>query len=234
MTPELAAERAAEILAIAEHADNDRAVALVAVGDAWTRLHTALANAPKTIEPYPVTVNIDNATIKGVDPEKIAEDIAVAEGWPRLVKPEISVYRERAHLIAHLATIYLAVIVLGSDPEYPTWPVIYVDTPQGQLSWHLARDDMDLFRHVGITTAEHGPKWDGHTTAEKYERLAALTAARADEAALGAGRMGGSLSFSDADPIMTCQCGARCFGDSINDALIAWGSHLTTVHRDEI
>jgi hypothetical protein len=41
------------------------------------------------------------------------------------------------------------------------------------------------------------------------------------------------LIMSDCDPIATCHCGARCFGDSINDALLAWGEHLTTVHRDE-
>lgn len=45
--------------------------------------------------------------------------------------------------------------------------------------------------------------------------------------------MQGTLTFSDADPVMTCQCGARCLGDSINDALIAWGRHVTTVHRGE-
>jgi hypothetical protein len=41
------------------------------------------------------------------------------------------------------------------------------------------------------------------------------------------------LSFSDADPVMTCQCGAKCFGDSVNDALIAWGKHVTTEHRED-
>lgn len=41
------------------------------------------------------------------------------------------------------------------------------------------------------------------------------------------------LDFKDCDPVATCHCGARCFGDSINDALIAWGQHLTTAHRGE-
>ena len=41
------------------------------------------------------------------------------------------------------------------------------------------------------------------------------------------------LDFKECDPVATCDCGARCFGDSINDALIAWGKHLTTVHRGE-
>lgn len=43
----------------------------------------------------------------------------------------------------------------------------------------------------------------------------------------------GSLSFSDATPIMICQCAVRCVGDSVNDALIAWSGHVTTAHQDE-
>lgn len=41
------------------------------------------------------------------------------------------------------------------------------------------------------------------------------------------------LTFSDCDLVATCHCGARCYGDSINDALNAWGQHLTTVHQGE-
>ena len=26
---------------------------------------------------------------------------------------------------------------LGIDPDEPGWPVLYVDSPAGQLSWHL-------------------------------------------------------------------------------------------------
>lgn len=55
MTPEQAAERAADILTVAEHADNDRAIALVAVADGWTRLHAALANTPKPQPPTPAS-----------------------------------------------------------------------------------------------------------------------------------------------------------------------------------
>ncbi|GAA0975986.1 hypothetical protein Q7689_00665 [Nocardiopsis tropica] len=90
-----------------------------------------------------------------------------------------AVYRERAALIAHLAALYPAVIVRNGDPaDDPDWPLIYIDTPQGQMSWHLTQADLDLFPHV--PTVAEGPEWDGHTNGEKYRRLAALTA---DEAA---------------------------------------------------
>jgi hypothetical protein len=89
-----------------------------------------------------------------------------------------SVYRERAHLVAHLAAIYPSVIGYD-DPTEPDWAVVYVKTVQGQMSWHISPDDMDLFTHVprgGVIT------FDGHTTEEKYERLRRLTAAKAREA----------------------------------------------------
>lgn len=85
-----------------------------------------------------------------------------------------TVYRERAALVALLAAQYPAVIVSDGDPQTPGWSLIYVDTPHGQMSWHLSPDDLDLFAHV--PTVDDGPTWDGHTTEEKYQRLAALTA----------------------------------------------------------
>lgn len=53
MTPEQAAERAAYSpdRADAMTAFPEQAAALVQVADGWTRLHTALADAPKDIEP---------------------------------------------------------------------------------------------------------------------------------------------------------------------------------------
>lgn len=81
-----------------------------------------------------------------------------------------SVYRERAHLVAHLAAIYPA--ALGMDPAEPDWAVVYIDTAEGQLSWHISPDDMDLFAHVSPV---HNVEWDGHSTEEKYARLDALT-----------------------------------------------------------
>jgi len=84
-------------------------------------------------------------------------------------------YRERHHLIAHLAAIYPAVMVLNADEDAPDWPVIYITLPTGQVSWHIAPHDMDLFHHVPIGTAG----WDRHDVMEKYRRLDAHTQALA-------------------------------------------------------
>lgn len=88
--------------------------------------------------------------------------------------PLSAVYRERAHLVAHLAAVYPS--RLGTDPAEPDWPVLYVDTPEGQLSWHIAPSDLELFAHV---PRDDGAVWDGHSTEEKYRRLDAHTRALA-------------------------------------------------------
>jgi len=82
-------------------------------------------------------------------------------------------YRERAHLTAHLAAGYPSVLVDGADADAPDWPVLFVDLPTGQATWHISPDDRDLFEHVPRTIAgmPDAPAWDGHDTAEKYARV---------------------------------------------------------------
>lgn len=46
------------------------------------------------------------------------------------------------------------------DPDAPEWPVIYIELPTGQVSWHMPQHESD---------------WDGHTTEDKYQRIAAFT-----------------------------------------------------------
>lgn len=85
-------------------------------------------------------------------------------------------YCERAHLVAFLASLYPAVIAY-SDPAEPEWPVIYIITTAGQLSWHLSKDDLPLFPHVPVVEPDNLlAQWDRHTTEEKYRRLGVVTA----------------------------------------------------------
>ncbi|MER8197079.1 hypothetical protein ABTY00_24315 [Streptomyces microflavus] len=90
------------------------------------------------------------------------------------IDPLSAVYRERAHLVAHLAAVYPAAI--GTDPNEPDWPVLFIETDAGQLSWHIAPDDVPLFAHVPRSDSS---VWDGHTTEQKYARLDNLTRTRA-------------------------------------------------------
>lgn len=86
-------------------------------------------------------------------------------------------YRERAHLVAQMATQYPSHIG-HSDPESPDWAVVTIEMPTGQACWHIAPDDMDLFAHVE-PTPQSARGWDGHDTDEKYARVRKLTADRA-------------------------------------------------------
>lgn len=80
-------------------------------------------------------------------------------------------YRERAHLVALLAAIYPAEFRENPDPDYADWPIIYVDLPTGQASWHISPADVGLFSGIRFGT---DAEWDGHTTEAKYDRIGKL------------------------------------------------------------
>lgn len=42
------------------------------------------------------------------------------------------------------------------DENEPEWPMVYVELPTGQVSWHMP---------------QHDKSWDGHDTEEKYRRI---------------------------------------------------------------
>jgi hypothetical protein len=90
-------------------------------------------------------------------------------------------YRERAELVAWLAAIHPAVLAPAPDIDEPGWQIIYLHADGQQLSWHIHPRDAELFRHVDqIPADDPRAQWDGHTTVEKYERIHALAAAKAD------------------------------------------------------
>jgi len=59
----------------------------------------------------------------------------------------------RALLFAHDLGMHAGIRI---DENDPTWPVVYIELPTGQVSWHLPQ-------HVDI--------WDGHDTDIKYQRI---------------------------------------------------------------
>lgn len=93
--------------------------------------------------------------------------------------PEETLYRERAYLVAFLAAYYPSSAGY-TDERTPEWLVVTVELPEGQASWHISAADEYLFEHV----PRHDTLWDGHTTAEKYARVARCTAALAARRAL--------------------------------------------------
>jgi hypothetical protein len=66
----------------------------------------------------------------------------------------------------------------GEDEAEPDWPVLYIETDQGQVSWHIPKTERVYEPPI---RPEHGAgKWDGHTTPEKFDRLRALLIAGVD------------------------------------------------------
>jgi hypothetical protein len=74
-------------------------------------------------------------------------------------------YYERNKLVRFLASLFPAGIAHNC---------VYIDTPEGQLSWHYHDEEAHLFSAL----PPYEKPWDGHSTLEKYLRLERLTVRR--------------------------------------------------------
>ncbi len=81
-------------------------------------------------------------------------------------------YAERNAVVAALARHYPSGVaktaIEGWNPEWHN--CVYIDTPVGQMSWHFHDSQASMF----ATLPPYDKPWDGHTTQEKYDRLAQL------------------------------------------------------------
>ena len=80
------------------------------------------------------------------------------------------VYNERDRLVALISSIYPSHLAIDEGAEEGFKYVVYVQSPEGQLSWHIADEELMLFGHLKVKDNN----WDGHTTEEKYERIKQL------------------------------------------------------------
>ena len=90
-----------------------------------------------------------------------------------LITRVAALYGERDRCVAMLASVFPSSLERHSDAD-TTWEndwrwIVYVDLPTGQASWHIHDSELPLFAHVPRL---QGRVWDGHTTEEKYARLA--------------------------------------------------------------
>lgn len=80
-------------------------------------------------------------------------------------------YAERNRVVAALARLFPSgtarPAIEGWEPEWHG--CVYIDLPTGQVSWHYHDREAQLFADLPAYTKP----WDGHTTEEKYRRLAA-------------------------------------------------------------
>jgi hypothetical protein len=93
-----------------------------------------------------------------------------------LTKTKDGAYHERNMLVAALSKVFPSSLEkhIGDDWD-PGWGwVVFIDLPTSQVSWHIHDSELPLFDHLPRL---QGRTWDGHTTEEKYARLAALKTA---------------------------------------------------------
>ena len=111
--------------------------------------------------------------------------IDVEQDLERVREEKHGAYHERNQLVAALSKLYPShtcqhpVEDTAWDPEWLT--IVCVHLPTGQVTWHIHLSERPLFAHLP-KSANH---WDGHTTGEKYRRLAGI-----DARPLSAGREG--------------------------------------------
>lgn len=96
----------------------------------------------------------------------------------RLRADKDAAYLERNQVVAALASIFRAGIARTDITGWePAWHgCVYIDLPTGQASWHYHDSHAYLFAHLPPYTKP----WDGHSTEEKYQRLANISRAGAD------------------------------------------------------
>lgn len=92
------------------------------------------------------------------DLDKMAGDkIAVAREQTKLDQ----VYTERMVVVSMLTKLAQRLgypCYIGNDEKAFGWPVVYIELPEGQVSWHIAEHDQHLFDHLELNVDS---KWDG-------------------------------------------------------------------------
>lgn len=94
-------------------------------------------------------------------------------------KAKDGAYSERNNLVAALSKLFPASLERHEESD-KSWEddwrwIVFINLPTGQVSWHIHDSELPGFNHLHRIC---GRVWDGHTTEEKYARLAALRAGR--------------------------------------------------------
>lgn len=88
------------------------------------------------------------------------------------VSSEIGVYTQRAYLLGGYAAMFGGVLS-HNDKATPGWPLLYIETPEGQISRHIHPGDLKVFDGMNLPVVDNYP-WDGHTTEEMFRRIGRL------------------------------------------------------------
>jgi hypothetical protein len=80
-----------------------------------------------------------------------------------------TIYAERDMCVSLIAKMAqeLGYKVGIQQTEDPAWPLVFINLPTGQVSWHVKREELEYFP----TMRPYNEIWDGHTTEQKYKRV---------------------------------------------------------------
>lgn len=84
---------------------------------------------------------------------------------------------ERNQLVAFLSKLFPSYLLEHTEGSYlqKGWKhYILIQTPAGQISFHLDEADLPYFRHSFVLKDESIVAWDGHSTEEKFARIQKL------------------------------------------------------------
>ena len=93
----------------------------------------------------------------------------------RLVEEKHNAYAERNKLVAALSKLFPSHIMqheaTDKDWEDDWRNIVCIELPTGQCTWHIHDSELPLFVHLPRVDTNC---YDGHSTEEKYKRLAGL------------------------------------------------------------
>jgi hypothetical protein len=89
------------------------------------------------------------------------------------IESKDNAYRERNQLVAFISKLYPSHLAMHPDSD-ESWErdwmnIVCIHAPFGQLTWHIHDSEIGLFSHLQYVEGD----WDGHSTEEKYNRIAA-------------------------------------------------------------
>jgi hypothetical protein len=100
--------------------------------------------------------------------------LAVEQEMDILRTQKDGAYSERDKLVAALSKLLPSHLARHPRSD-TTWEddwrwIVVINVPAGQMTWHIHDSERENFNHLDVADYV----WDGHTTEEKYQRLAAL------------------------------------------------------------
>jgi hypothetical protein len=87
-------------------------------------------------------------------------------------------YHERDQLVAAISKLFPSHLLIHPAVD-AAWEegwrtIVCVHLPAGQATWHIHDSERELVAHLEDVNLLGCRGWDGHTTEEKYRRLAQL------------------------------------------------------------